>query len=396
MQNGHALAGAASEHPLSDPNLPLAVGNNSNSLEDNLRQLAVLQALVARQQALVRSAAQANGHSQIVLPVVEPAGLGSLEGFHNLAQQQPLAAGSSNSVAHPQESRDQQPRPTARDSLNWLPSGSTAEFAQAQQQLNNWSQTIFRTADSPYNTAHEQHPPTTPMPTPASPESSNFEWPALYASAQPAALFNTPSSLAPSLTLNQVNSYNGSVDNAAPAPTATGHRPGLMQSVSHDTGSGLRDYVVKSDEPPDPVSRSRRASRAASVSSGSHANSTADNSPKQPGKASDLSAVRDPSLPPDQLFDSLNELRPAPLKYGTPEQIEEDKRMRNTLASARFRAKKKMKDQQLLQSSLSLREKVAELESERASLVAENTWLKELVSDQQRGDSASKTQKKKR
>ncbi|ORY57714.1 hypothetical protein BCR35DRAFT_309613 [Leucosporidium creatinivorum] len=72
---------------------------------------------------------------------------------------------------------------------------------------------------------------------------------------------------------------------------------------------------------------------------------------------------------------------PGPLQNGTPEEIEEDKRRRNTAASARFRAKKKQRDQQLQQTSIQLREKVQDLEKEKTSLKAENTWLRDLVSE---------------
>lgn len=73
----------------------------------------------------------------------------------------------------------------------------------------------------------------------------------------------------------------------------------------------------------------------------------------------------------------------------TPDEIEEDKRRRNTEASgtsillsrlfpsldadgiacaARFRAKKKLRDAELKQSSASLRERVASLEKEKESV----------------------------
>ncbi|GAA5831690.1 hypothetical protein JCM11251_000795 [Rhodosporidiobolus azoricus] len=65
----------------------------------------------------------------------------------------------------------------------------------------------------------------------------------------------------------------------------------------------------------------------------------------------------------------------------TAEEIEEDKRRRNTEASARFRAKKKMRDRELQQTSAQLREKVANLEREKESLTNENRWLRDIVSE---------------
>ncbi|TNY18754.1 hypothetical protein DMC30DRAFT_412249 [Rhodotorula diobovata] len=65
----------------------------------------------------------------------------------------------------------------------------------------------------------------------------------------------------------------------------------------------------------------------------------------------------------------------------TPDEIEEDKRRRNTEASARFRAKKKLRDAELKQSSASLRERVASLEKEKESLSNENRWLRDIVAE---------------
>lgn len=61
--------------------------------------------------------------------------------------------------------------------------------------------------------------------------------------------------------------------------------------------------------------------------------------------------------------------------------IEEDKRRRNTAASARFRVKKKQREQQLEQTAKELRERVAVLEKEVETLRTENGWLRGLVVD---------------
>ncbi|CED82071.1 regulatory protein cys-transcription factor [Phaffia rhodozyma] len=58
---------------------------------------------------------------------------------------------------------------------------------------------------------------------------------------------------------------------------------------------------------------------------------------------------------------------------------EDDKRRRNTAASARFRAKKKEREQALEKSSKELQNRYALLEKEVESLRRENVWLKGLV-----------------
>ncbi|EPX70808.1 transcription factor Zip1 [Schizosaccharomyces octosporus yFS286] len=58
---------------------------------------------------------------------------------------------------------------------------------------------------------------------------------------------------------------------------------------------------------------------------------------------------------------------------------EEDKRRRNTAASARFRIKKKQKEQQLERTANELSEKVISLESRIGELEMENNWLKGLI-----------------
>lgn len=59
-----------------------------------------------------------------------------------------------------------------------------------------------------------------------------------------------------------------------------------------------------------------------------------------------------------------------------PAEIEEDKRRRNTEASARFRAKKKQREKALEDRAKELEKQVATLTSEKASLEKENNLLK--------------------
>jgi hypothetical protein len=58
---------------------------------------------------------------------------------------------------------------------------------------------------------------------------------------------------------------------------------------------------------------------------------------------------------------------------------EEDKRRRNTLASARFRAKKKMREQALEKDHKDMTVKIDQLENRIKELELENKWLRGLV-----------------
>ncbi|KAI9610726.1 hypothetical protein KEM48_004791 [Puccinia striiformis f. sp. tritici PST-130] len=60
---------------------------------------------------------------------------------------------------------------------------------------------------------------------------------------------------------------------------------------------------------------------------------------------------------------------------------DEDKRRRNTLASARFRMKKKMKEQEIERTAREMRERVSELEKQVDGLKQENKWLRGLIVD---------------
>lgn len=58
---------------------------------------------------------------------------------------------------------------------------------------------------------------------------------------------------------------------------------------------------------------------------------------------------------------------------------EEDKRRRNTAASARFRIKKKLREQEMERNTKELQSKVQSLENKVMQLEMENRWLKNLV-----------------
>lgn len=60
---------------------------------------------------------------------------------------------------------------------------------------------------------------------------------------------------------------------------------------------------------------------------------------------------------------------------------EEDKRRRNTAASARFRVKKKQREQALEKDNKEMKDRVQQLESKVQQLEMENKWLKGLITD---------------
>ncbi|KFA63740.1 hypothetical protein S40285_02008 [Stachybotrys chlorohalonatus IBT 40285] len=65
---------------------------------------------------------------------------------------------------------------------------------------------------------------------------------------------------------------------------------------------------------------------------------------------------------------------------------EEDKRRRNTAASARFRVKKKQREQALEKSAKEMTDKLTSLENKVSQLETENKWLKNLLVDKNEGN----------
>jgi len=64
---------------------------------------------------------------------------------------------------------------------------------------------------------------------------------------------------------------------------------------------------------------------------------------------------------------------------------EEDKRRRNTAASARFRIKKKQREQALEKATKDMTDKLTALEGKVQQLEMENKWLKGLITDKNDG-----------
>lgn len=76
---------------------------------------------------------------------------------------------------------------------------------------------------------------------------------------------------------------------------------------------------------------------------------------------------------------TLNPNRPMSMEEATRLAAEEDKRRRNTAASARFRVKKKQREQALEKNNKEMSDKVTSLEGRIQQLETENKWLKNLI-----------------
>jgi len=85
-----------------------------------------------------------------------------------------------------------------------------------------------------------------------------------------------------------------------------------------------------------------------------------------------------PSIGSSQLTSSPTTVSPAQ-EQDDAVSVTEDKRRRNTVASARFRIKKKLKTLNLERSVADLTGRTEELEREATDLRRENAWLKEIV-----------------
>ena len=97
------------------------------------------------------------------------------------------------------------------------------------------------------------------------------------------------------------------------------------------------------------------------------------------------SSVSSPSAPTQSSTDSSlkRKATAAPESYEDASRFaaEEDKRRRNTAASARFRVKKKQREQALEKSAKDMSDKMQALEGRINQLETENKWLKNLITE---------------
>lgn len=80
---------------------------------------------------------------------------------------------------------------------------------------------------------------------------------------------------------------------------------------------------------------------------------------------------------------------PADFEENARVAAEEDKRRRNTAASARFRVKKKQREAELEKRAKEMTDKVQQLEGRVQQLETENKWLKGLITDRGSGSGES-------
>ncbi|KAG0645853.1 Regulatory cys-3 [Hyphodiscus hymeniophilus] len=103
----------------------------------------------------------------------------------------------------------------------------------------------------------------------------------------------------------------------------------------------------------------------------------------QPYTASNPSTVASPANPTPTTATKRKASSPAEENYedASRNAAEEDKRRRNTAASARFRVKKKQREQALERSAKDMSDKVSALEGRINQLETENKWLKNLITE---------------
>ncbi|EST06699.1 Basic-leucine zipper domain protein [Kalmanozyma brasiliensis GHG001] len=159
--------------------------------------------------------------------------------------------------------------------------------------------------------------------------------------------------------------------NTAPAPASSGAN-GIVNGAgpnhtSNDSSARQSDEASGSTAP----SKKKRTS----TSEGKKAQlDDPDDSDEILGRLEDIE--RRYEIPPLKLIDTGN---PEADAEANRQAIEEDKRRRNTAASARFRIKKKQREAQLEQAAKELHQRLADLEAENARLRTENGWLKSLI-----------------
>ncbi|KAG2111555.1 uncharacterized protein F5147DRAFT_91275 [Suillus discolor] len=177
----------------------------------------------------------------------------------------------------------------------------------------------------------------------------------------PASTTITPQSeaQAPQLDLNALLAGFGidpfSLPQLAPSPAENAAVPSLAQLLAMHTAQG-GTYSVP---PPPPVV---------------HAQPTSESATK---RARTLKSSGTESFDPASPASPTGEETQG--DYPSPVSAAEDKRRRNTAASARFRLKKKEREAALERRAKELEERVVELERECEGLRRENGWLKGLV-----------------
>ncbi|KPV72814.1 uncharacterized protein RHOBADRAFT_55493 [Rhodotorula graminis WP1] len=409
---------------------PFAAGATAGSTVDardaGLRQLALLQSLVARQTAALRDGFLPP--SALDVGAVRDASSGSL----SLPPIQLPPPSSHHAPTFPTVSSllsDAMPATphqwsTNLDGLNHVDPGGAAypalggvtadELLAAQASLDLWSATVFSTnspAASPPATSHGPPPPSLDWSTLYQGSSHHHDPPSSHGLSPLSPVSDAPLHGSPPATHPFLPSLNFANFPSFPPPSRAGCFSGPASSATnslsflppprapsppqHDAATGPSPPARRSSRA-NAGAKGRAARAAAAASEGSEESGSAETSPRASGAFASGGGARGgrsgssgggysygvdgagEQLPPTytnaQGVTKARELM-------TPDEVEEDKRRRNTEASARFRAKKRMRDAELKQSSASLRERVASLEKEKESLSNENRWLRDLVSE---------------
>ncbi|KAI0088163.1 hypothetical protein BDY19DRAFT_952510 [Irpex rosettiformis] len=152
-----------------------------------------------------------------------------------------------------------------------------------------------------------------------------------------------------------------------PAPNAASAAvPSLAQLLSYHAGQNLSPLSISNSS-----SDSQSPSSTTQTSSASASSTTSHPAPKRARTSRSMSVEQN---------DVSEPASPEAEKYGnSPMNAAEDKRRRNTAASARFRLKKKEREAALEKKAKELEVRVSELEKECEALRRENGWLKGLV-----------------
>jgi hypothetical protein len=113
------------------------------------------------------------------------------------------------------------------------------------------------------------------------------------------------------------------------------------------------------------------------------------NTPIQPAPAQGFTGLESQASPANSVGGTsavrrkteVSELSPISPEDKSKVAADEDKRRRNTAASARFRVKKKQREQALEKTVKEVQDKNSKLEAKVTQLEMENKWLKELITE---------------
>lgn len=170
---------------------------------------------------------------------------------------------------------------------------------------------------------------------------------------------------------------------AMPAvPTATTTAPSLAQLLSYHSVAGLPPLSIPRATPSASTSPAAAAPQpspqaATQASSTTTSTSTASAQPAPKRARTSRASISGDQPSPEVSSPVSPDAEDSP--GGTPLNAAEDKRRRNTAASARFRLKKKEREAALEKKAKELEIRVSELEKECEALRRENGWLKGLV-----------------